>query len=399
MVNLGKAGRDMDYLKRYLIEEEIEEFQENHISRREMVRRVLIITGSVPTTASILLAAGCGASPTATVAPSAAPSARPSTAPSTAPSAAPSAAGSAAPSAAPSVAPSSAPAATAARTATTAGTTATVPAAATATRAGSPAATPAGTATRTGSPAATPSGITVPPTDPAIDAAAVTFPGQGGVTLLGYLSSPKAATKAPGIIVIHENRGLTEHIKDMTRRYAKSGFVALAVDLISRQGGTDKIADPAQIPNILGQAADREALVQDMISAVAYLKTHAKFAGPKAGAVGYCFGGGMVWLLATRSADIVASNPYYGPPPDPITSVQNIAGPVLAFYGETDSRINANIPAITDAMKQFNKPFESKIFPGVGHAFNNDTGAGYGAAAATEAYKLSVDFFNKNLKV
>src|SRR6478672_2227403 len=114
MVNLGKAGRDMDYLNRSLIEEEIEEYQESHISRREMIRRVLIITGSVPTTASILLAAGCGASPTATVAvssaaPSAAASARPSTAPSAAPNTAPSAA--------PSSAPSSAPAATAARTA------------------------------------------------------------------------------------------------------------------------------------------------------------------------------------------------------------------------------------------------------------------------------------------
>src|SRR5262245_27552948 len=196
MVNLGKAGRDMDYLKRYLIEEEIEEYQENHISRREMVRRVLIMTGSVPTTASILLAAGCGASPTATVAPRAAPaSARPSGAPSAAPA-----------SSAPSAAPSSAPA-TAARTATTAGATATAPAAATATRATTPAATATRTAsatvTRTTSPTGAPSGVTVPPTDPAIEAGAVSFPGQAG-TVLGYLSSPRAATKAPGLIVIHE---------------------------------------------------------------------------------------------------------------------------------------------------------------------------------------------------
>ncbi|HEY8600579.1 MAG TPA: dienelactone hydrolase family protein [Thermomicrobiales bacterium] len=385
MVNIGKSGKGMDYLKRYLIEEEIEEYQENHISRREMMRRVLIITGSVPMTASILLAAGCGASATPTTAPAVA-----TTAPTTAAQA--TTAATRAATTAPAAATTSG-AATTIATATRAAS-ATVPAAATATRGGSPVAS----ATRTASPAGGSNGVTISPTDPAIDAGAVQFPGQGGVALLGYLSSPKAATKAPGIIVIHENRGLTEHIKDMTRRYAKSGFVALAIDLISRQGGTEKIADPAQIPNILGQSADREALVQDMLSAVAFLKTQPKFAGPKAGVVGYCFGGGMTWLLATRSADIAAANPYYGPPPDPIANVQNIVGPVLAFYGETDARINANIPAIEAAMKQYNKTFEARIYPGAGHAFNNDTGQAFNAAAAQDAYQRSVAFFNANLK-
>jgi len=394
-VNIGKSGHGMDYLKRYLIEEEIEEYQENHISRREMMRRVLIITGSVPMTASILLAAGCGASATPTTAAVAPTTAAPTAA---APTAAATAAATATTASRATTTVAAATTATARATASaiTGGATATrtVGAAATATRAG----TAAATATRAGSPTATPSGITIPPTDPAIEAGAVQFPGQGGATLLGYLSSPKAATKAPGILVIHENRGLTGHIKDVTRRYAKSGFVALAVDLISRQGGTDKIADPAQIPNILGQSADREQLVQDMLSAVAFLKAQAKFAGPKAGVVGFCFGGGMVWLLATRSTDIVAANPYYGPPPDPIDTVQNIAGPILAFYGGDDSRINQNIPAIEAAMKQYGKSFTSKIYPGAGHAFNNDTGQAYNDAAAKEAYALSVNFFNTNLK-
>ena len=385
MVNIGKSGKGMDYLKRYLIEEEIDEYQENHISRREMMRRVLIITGSVPMTASILLAAGCGASASPTAAPAVA---------TTAPTAA--AAATTAATRAATTAPAAGTASGAATTIATAtrAASATVPAAATATRAGSPVAS----ATRTASPTGGGSGVTISPTDPAIDAAAVQFPGQGGVALLGYLSAPKAATKAPGIIVIHENRGLTEHIKDVTRRYAKSGFVALAIDLISRQGGTDKIADPAQIPNILGQSADREALVQDMLSAVAFLKTQPKFAGPKAGVVGFCFGGGMTWLLATRSTDIVAANPYYGPPPDPITTVQNIAGPVLAFYGELDARINANIPAIEAAMKQYNKPFEARIYPGANHAFNNDTGQAFNTAASQDAFQRSVAFFTANIK-
>ena len=385
MVNIGKSGKGMDYLKRYLIEEEIEEYQENHISRREMMRRVLIITGSVPMTASILMAAGCGASASPTAAPAVA-----TTAP-TAAAAATTAATRAAMTA--PAAGTASGAATTIATATRAAST-TVPAAATATRAG----TPSASATRTASPTGSGSGVTVSPTDPAIDAGAVQFPGQGGVPLLGYLSAPKTATKAPGIIVIHENRGLTEHIKDVTRRYAKSGFVALAVDLVSRQGGTDKITDPAEFARIFGQTADREALVQDMLSAVAFLKTQPKFAGPKAGVVGYCYGGGMAWLLATRSTDIVATNPYYGAPPDPITAIQNIAGPVLAFYGETDARINANIPAIEAAMKQYNKTFEARIYPGAGHAFNNDTGQGFNAIAAQDAYQRSVAFLNTNLK-
>jgi carboxymethylenebutenolidase len=262
------------------------------------------------------------------------------------------------------------------------------------TRAGTP-----GTPGTPGSPGAgaspTRNPVTVPPTDPAIEAAAVTYPGQAG-QLMGYLAAPRATTKVPGIIVIHENRGLNEHIRDVARRYAKSGFVALAIDLLSRQGGTDKV-DPAQVPNLLS-TADRAATVADMVSAVSFLKTQAKFAGPKAGVVGYCFGGGMTWLLAVSSTDIGAANPYYGPPPDPISLVQNLAGPVLAFYGETDARINASIPSIEAAMTQYGKTFEKVIYPGAGHAFNNDTGTAYNEAAAKDAYAKSTAFFTANLK-
>jgi carboxymethylenebutenolidase len=376
-VNLGKPGEKMDYLTRYLIEEEIEEFQENHISRREMVRRVLIITGSVPATASILLAAGCGSSP------SAAASAAPASA----------AAASAAASAAPRSAAPSAAAATPGSVATPI--TSASPGAASPTRAASPGTPATPGSPSAGSPVATRNPVTVPATDPAIEAAAITYPGQAG-QLMGYLAAPRATTKVPGIIVIHENRGLNEHIRDVARRYAKSGMVALAIDLLSRQGGTDKV-DPAQVPGVLS-SADRAATVQDLVSAVTFMKTHPKFAGPKVGAVGYCFGGGMVWLLAVNSADIGAAVPYYGAPPDPISQIQNLAGPVLAFYGETDTRINANIPAIEAAIAQYGKTFTKQIYPGAGHAFNNDTGANYNQAAATDAYTKSVAFFTANLK-
>lgn len=385
---------EMNYLQRYLVEEEVEHYQEREISRRELVRRVLIMTGSVPATASILLAMGCGAgTPTVTTAPTALPTA-------VAVTASAARANTAAPVA---TATAAAAAGTTTRAATAGGAVTTAPG--TATRAGSPAASPgtatrtvspAGSPTRAGSPAATPSGITVSPTDPAIEAGPVTFPGQAG-TIFGYKSQPRGVAKAPGIIVIHENRGLTEHIRDMTRRYAKDGFLAVAIDLVSRAGGTERYPDPANITGFF-MGVNREDLAQDLLSAVAYLKSQPNFAGPKAGAVGYCFGGGMTWLLATRSTDIGAAVPYYGPPPEPIDDVQNLAGPVLAFYGQTDQRINQNIPRIEEAMQRYNKPFESHIYEGAGHAFNNDTGPNYNANAAKDAYQRSLDFFNRNLR-
>ena len=219
------------------------------------------------------------------------------------------------------------------------------------------------------------------------------FPGKAG-TVLGYRAQPRGVAKAIGLIVIHENRGLVEHIKDVARRYAKDGYLAVAVDLVSRQGGTDRI-DRNQIQ---GALRDTNALAEDLVSGVEYLKGLPNFAGPKAGAVGYCFGGGMTWLLAIRSTDIGASVPYYGPPPDPIDDVQKIVGPVLAFYGETDNFVNPSIPAIEAAMQRYNKVFEKVIYPGAGHAFNNDTGRSYNEAAARDAYQRSKDWFNRYLK-
>ena len=352
------APGNLDYLKHYLIEETVEAYRDNRISRRELLRSVLLITGSIPLAATAL--AAC------TGAPAAAP-----TSPPTAPAAKPAAAS---PAAAQTVAATASPATKAPPS----------PAAA------SPAAPTAP------SPSPSPrSAVTIPPDDPAIAAHAVEFPGRG-VTLMGYLAQPRGVASAPGLIVIHENRGLNEHIKDMARRYAKEGFVALAVDLLSRQGGTDTVSDPGQIPGLLGQANQAD-LVQDLVSGVAYLQSLPSVAGPPVGAVGYCYGGGMVWLLAVTSQDIGASVPYYGPPPQPIDQVESISGPVLAFYGETDQRINANIPAIEEAMRRYNKPFEKVIYPGAGHAFNNDTGPNYNAAAARDAYQRSLDFFRKNL--
>ncbi len=373
------GDREYDYLERYIIEEMVEDYQEQQIPRREMIRRVLLITGSIPATASILLAMGCGPSATATNTVPAAATTGATTA------AATTAAATTAPRA---VSPTTGAAATATRPTTPAPGTATRPA--TATRV----ATAGGTATRAGSPTPTPNPVTVSPTDPAIEAGPVTFPGQG-VTLRGYKSQPRGVAEAPGIIVIHENRGLTEHIKDMTRRYAKDGYLAVAVDLVSRRGGTDGVANPGDIPAILGQQANRAELGQDLLSTVDYVKGLPNFAGPKVGVVGYCFGGGMTWLLATLSEDIGAAVPYYGPPPEPIDDVQKVTAAVLAFYGENDPRITNTLQAVEAAMERYGKTFEYKVYPGAGHAFNNDTGPNFNAAAARDAYQLSLDWFER----
>jgi len=247
-----------------------------------------------------------------------------------------------------------------------------------------------------GETAGTASGVTVSPSDPAIDAATVEFPGKAGM-LKGYRSTPKATAKAPGLLVIHENLGLTDHIKDVTRRYAKAGYLTVAVDLVSRQGGTDQYADSAQVTGTLGQAKQAD-LLQDLLSGLDYLKGLPAFAGPKAGVVGYCFGGGLTWLLAINSGDLAAAIPYYGPPPQPLDDVQKITAAVLAFYGGKDTRITSGEPAMQAAMQKYHKTFEYMIYPEASHAFNRDTGPSYDPAAAKDAYSRSLAWLQKYLR-
>ncbi len=138
--------------------------------------------------------------------------------------------------------------------------------------------------------------------------------------------------------------------------------------------------------------------MQDLVSGAEYLKNLPNVTGPEVGVVGYCFGGGMAWQLAIHSPDIGAAVPYYGPVPQPVDQVQNITAPVLGIYGENDQRINQGIPAAQEAMSRYNKIFEVKIYPGAGHAFNNDTGRNYNAAAARDVYLESLNWFARYLQ-
>jgi carboxymethylenebutenolidase len=197
------------------------------------------------------------------------------------------------------------------------------------------------------------------------------------------------------ILVCHENRGLTEHIQDVTRRLAVAGYVGLAVDLLSRQGGTSSMS-PDQVPGALS-GMPQDQFVQDFRSGWAYLQGQPFAQADRVGMVGFCFGGGVTWLMATRMPELLAAVPFYGPHP-PVEDVPNIQAAVLGIYAERDQRINQGIPAIEEAMRQNNKIYEKMIYPGTDHAFHNDTGSRYVPEAARDAWSRTLDWFARYVK-
>jgi len=234
----------------------------------------------------------------------------------------------------------------------------------------------------------------VPPNDPGIDAKVVSFP-FGGKTVLGYLAQPKSTLRLPGVLVVHENRGLTEHFKDVPRRFAKAGFHALCVDLASPAGGTEKFADSAEVTAVLGRTPPDE-LVAMLNAGVRYLQGFPSVRANRMGTVGFCFGGGMVWRLITRNPDLKAAVPFYGTNP-PLEEVPHIRAAVLALYGELDQRIDAGIPAIREALQKAGVTHTIVVYPGASHAFFNDTGASYNESAAKDAWARTLEWFGRYL--
>lgn len=238
-------------------------------------------------------------------------------------------------------------------------------------------------------------GVTVPPDDPAIEVSTVRFPAEG-TEVLGYLARPRSRPQAPGLVVVHENRGLVEHIKDVARRLAKVGYVALAPDLASHEGGTDRFSDPAQVTAVLGRTpVDR--LVGMLVAAVQYLRSQPFVRADRVGAIGWCFGGGMVWRLVTRSPELRAAVPFYGPNP-PLEDVPRIRAAVLGIYGERDQRINQGIPALREALQRAGVVHEIVVYPASDHAFFNDTGARYNPQAARQAWERALEWFRRYLE-
>jgi carboxymethylenebutenolidase len=253
---------------------------------------------------------------------------------------------------------------------------------------------PAATAVPAAVPTGPKSAASVADNDPALIAANIQFPGGDG-QLMGYIARPATAGSFPIVLVCHENRGLTRHIEDVTRRLAKAGYVGFAVDLLSREGGTNKHSYDA-IPALLGPPPPARH-VQDFQSALTYAKAQPFARGDRAGMTGFCFGGGVTWRVAVGIPELRAVVPFYGLPVA-AGDVPKINAPVLAIYAVRDARINANIPAIEAAMKENAKVFRKIVYPDVDHAFYNDTADRFNAGAALAAWDETLMWFAKYLK-
>jgi len=327
---------DMNLFQRYLAEEFAEDYEEGRLSRRDALKLIASVTGSLVAANSIL--AACAPSPEATETSMPSPTDSPTAEP----------------------------------LATDASTTESV---------------------ATDSPSSAPYG-TVMPDDPAIIASEVQIP-AADATLIGYLARPASEGVSPVILVCHENRGLTPHIQDVTRRFAKAGYVGLAVDLLSRQGGS-AAGGEGNVPGALGNIPP-DQFVEDFKSGWRYLQEQPFADADRVGMTGFCFGGGVTWRVATQMPELLAAVPFYGPHP-PVEDVPNIRAAVLAMYGEQDSRINGGIPAIEEAMAANDKIYEKIVYPNADHAFHNDTGSRYNPEAAKDAWERTLAWFDQYVR-
>jgi carboxymethylenebutenolidase len=213
-----------------------------------------------------------------------------------------------------------------------------------------------------------------------------------GTPMSGYLARLKSKGKRPAVIVIHENRGLNPHIQDVTRRIALEGFLAYAVDMLSPLGGTP--ADEDKGRDMIG-TLNAEETARRIAAAVPFLAKHPESNG-HVGAVGFCWGGGMVNRIAVLAPDLKAGVAYYGAQP-PAEQAPSIHAALLLHYAGLDERINAGISAYEAALKAASKRFTVNIYPDVNHAFNNDTGNRYDKRASDLAWSRTIDFFTENL--
>jgi carboxymethylenebutenolidase len=235
----------------------------------------------------------------------------------------------------------------------------------------------------------------IAPSDSRITARKVEYASpEGNGKAGGYLVRPAgAAGKLPGILVIHENRGLNPHIEDIARRLALDNFLVFAPDALFPVGGYPGDEDKAREAfSKLDQAKTRA----DFIAAAGYLKGLPDCTG-RIGVVGFCYGGTIANFLATRLPDLAAAVPFYGGQP-PAADVPKIKSPLLIHYASNDERINAGAAAYESALKEAGVKHEAFVYPNTQHGFNNDTTPRYDAAAAKLAWTRTVDFFNKNLR-
>jgi len=237
--------------------------------------------------------------------------------------------------------------------------------------------------------------IQVPRDDKRIKAESATVPSpQGNGEIKGYLVRPASSAKLPLVLVVHENRGLNPYIEDVARRLAVADFIALAPDALTSLGGYP--GDDEKGLALFGKL-DRGKMTEDFLAAATWLKSRPDGNG-KLGAVGFCFGGGVVSQLAVRMGpNLAAGVPFYGAQPSAADAAK-IKTPINAQYGELDSRITDGWPAFDAALSQAGVPHEGHTYKGANHGFHNDTTPRYDEAAAKEAWQRTLDWFNKYLR-
>lgn len=229
--------------------------------------------------------------------------------------------------------------------------------------------------------------------DPRLETEFITYPGFSG-DVRAYLAKLKDTEKLPAVIIIHENKGLQPHIRDVARRMALEGFLALAPDALSPVGGTPEDVDEARSAM---RKLDRESTRKDFVAAVTYLKNHPRSTG-KVGCTGFCWGGGMTNQVAVQAPDLDAAVPYYGSQPAE-EDVRKIKADMLLHYAGEDERINKGIPAFEKALKEASVEYEIHMYEGAKHAFNNDANPErYDKEAAELAWQRTVTFFKEKLE-
>lgn len=311
-------------MQKYLVHEFVEDYEDGLMSRRDMVSRVLRITGSVAATASVLTTLGVQAG-------------------------------------------------------------------------GAQESTPV-------MPDGPQSPLSVAEDDSRVDVEVVSFPGGDGETVTAYQAkpatsaagTPEALAPFPLILICHENRGLTAHIEDVARRYAVNGYLACAIDLLSREGGTSAIDDPSSIPAILTDG-DPGRHVADFQAAITHYGSVTDADTTRIGMNGFCFGGGITWRAATAIPELKAAVPFYGPPP-PLEDVPNIQAAVLGVYSDDPNDFaNEGLDDLRAALDEAGVTHQINVYPDSQHAFHNDTGQRYSETAALAAWGDTLAWFEQYL--
>ncbi|MDY2587463.1 dienelactone hydrolase family protein [Winogradskyella aquimaris] len=237
--------------------------------------------------------------------------------------------------------------------------------------------------------------LLVKPNDPTLDSNFIEYESpKGGGTIKGLLSKPKNLNKKiPGVVVVHENRGLNPYVEDVGRRTAKADFISLAPDALSPLGGYPGNDDDGRA---MQKQRDRYDMLEDFIAAYNYLKNH-KDCNGKVGVVGFCFGGWISNMMAVKLPELGAAVPYYGRQPE-AEDAKQIKAPLLLQYAELDTRVNAGWPDFEKILKENNIDYQAYIYPGVNHGFHNNTTPRYDKEAAQLSWDRTIAFFNKYLR-